>query len=109
MNNNIELKPCPFCGGMNLYYETGRFFGVECADCGGKIVGAYRTVEEAADAWNTRKGETFADKEVEFIEKAISMAIYDCEINPPKPLDENLKLMWSIKFKCDELLKLKKD
>lgn len=67
MNNDIKLKPCPFCGGMNLYYETGRLFGVECADCGGKIVGAYRTEEEAADAWNTRKGESFTKDETNWI------------------------------------------
>ena len=90
---------------MNLYYAKGRFYTVECADCGGRVVGAYRTKEEAAEAWNTRKGETFADEEVEFIEKAISIAILDCETNQPKPSEEQLKLMWSIKFKCDALLK----
>ena len=47
----------------------------------------------------------FTDEEIDFIKKAISMAILDCETNPPKPSDENLKLMWSIKAKCDELLK----
>ena len=67
MNNDIELKPCPFCGGMNLYYAEGRFFGVECADCGGKIVGAFMTVEETAEAWNTRKGETFTKDEANWI------------------------------------------
>lgn len=54
MNNDIELKPCPFCGGTNLYYAAGRFCAVECADCGGKVVGTFKTTEEAADAWNTR-------------------------------------------------------
>lgn len=53
--NDIKLKPCPFCGGMNLYYAAGRFYSAECGDCGGKVVGAYRTEEEAAEAWNTRK------------------------------------------------------
>lgn len=53
MNNDIKLKPCPFCGGMNLYYATGRFYGVECADCGARL-GGYNTEEEAAEAWNTR-------------------------------------------------------
>lgn len=47
----------------------------------------------------------FTREEIDFIKKAISMAILDCETNPPKPSDENLKLMRSIKFKCDELLK----
>lgn len=52
--NKIKLKPCPFCGGTNLYYAEGRFYAVECGDCGGKVVGAFRTEEDAAEAWNTR-------------------------------------------------------
>ena len=104
MNNGIEVKPCPFCGGMNLYYAAGRFYSVECGDCGGKVVGAYRTKEEAAKAWNTRF-DPFTEQEIDFIKKAISMAIIDCETNPPKPSDEKINLMWSIKAKCDELLK----
>lgn len=67
MNTDIKLKPCPFCGGTNLYYAAGRFYAVECADYGGKIVGAYRTEEEAAEAWNTRKGETFTKDEADWI------------------------------------------
>lgn len=47
----------------------------------------------------------FTHEEIDFIKKAISMAIIDCETNPPKPSEEQLKLMWSIKAKCDELLK----
>lgn len=54
MNEETKLKPCPFCGGTNLYYAAGRFYAVECADCGGKVVGTFKTTEEAADAWNTR-------------------------------------------------------
>ena len=49
--------------------------------------------------------EDFTNEEIDFIKKAISMAIFDCETNPPKPSDENLKLMWSIKSKCDAVLK----
>lgn len=67
MSNDIKLKPCPFCGGMNLYYAEERFYAVECADCGGKMVGAYRTKEEAAEAWNTRKGEPFTKDEADWI------------------------------------------
>ena len=67
MNDDIKLKPCPFCGGMNLYYGKERFYSVGCIDCGGKVVGAYRTEEEAADAWNTRKGETFTKDEADWI------------------------------------------
>lgn len=54
MSEETKLKPCPFCGGTNLYYAAGRFYAVECADCGGKVVGTFKTTEEAADAWNTR-------------------------------------------------------
>lgn len=56
---NFELKPCPFCGGMNLYYAAGRYSAVECSDCGAKVVGAFRTEEEAAEAWNRRVQLTF--------------------------------------------------
>lgn len=67
MNNDIKLKPCPFCGGMNLYYGKERFYSVECLDCGGKVVGAYGTEEEAAEAWNMRKEETFTKAEADWI------------------------------------------
>ena len=49
--------------------------------------------------------EDFTIEEIDFVKKAISMAILDCETNPPKPSDEKLKLMWSIKSKCDAFLK----
>ena len=49
--------------------------------------------------------EDFTNEEIDFIKKAISMAIIDCETNPPKPSEEELKLMWSIKAKCDAILK----
>lgn len=67
MNN--ELKPCPFCGGMNLYYAEGMFYAVECADCGGKVVGAYRTEEEAVKAWNRRVQPTFTPDELDAIRR----------------------------------------
>ena len=58
---------------------------------------------------NLKKELRFTIEEIDFIKKAISMAILDCETNPPKPSDENLKLLWSIKSKCDGLLKTRKD
>ena len=58
---------------------------------------------------NLKKKLRFTNEEIDFIKKAISMAILDCETNPPKPSDEKLKLMWSIKSKCDGLLKERKD
>ena len=51
------------------------------------------------------KEQSFTIEEIDFIKKAISMAIIECETNPPKPSDEKLKLMWSIKSKCDAFLK----
>lgn len=69
MSIRPRIKPCPFCGGMNLYYAAGRFYAVECADCGGKIVGAYRTEEEAAEAWNRRVQPTFTPDELDAIRR----------------------------------------
>ena len=103
MNNDIKLKPCPFCGGMNFYYFKRKYYVLECLHCGARLR-AYKTKKEAAEAWNTRF-DPFTEQEIDFIKKAISMAIIDCETNPPKPSDEKINLMWSIKAKCDELLK----
>lgn len=66
---NDKLKPCPFCGGMNLYYAAGRFYAVECSDCGAKVVGAFRTEEEAAEAWNRRMEPTFTLDELDAIKR----------------------------------------
>ncbi len=52
------------------------------------------------------KEQSFTIEEIDFIKKAISMAIIDCETNTPKPSDEKLKLMWNIKSKCDAFLKV---
>lgn len=92
MNNGIEVKPCPFCGGMNLYYAAGRFYSVECADCGGRVVGAYRTAEEAAEAWNTRKGETFTKAEAVWI---LNLLVSEYTIDP---------LCESVITKCEKIL-----
>lgn len=66
-----KLKPCPFCGGMNLYYAAGRFYAVECSDCGAKVVGAFRTEEEAAEAWNRRVQPTFTLDELDAIRRNV--------------------------------------
>ena len=60
--------------------------------------------EKSTESEQSHLGD-FTNEEIDFIKKAISMAIFDCETNPPKPSDENLKLMWSIKSKCDAVLK----
>ena len=60
--SEIELKPCPFCGGeaikfsdRSLSLETGawciRSF-VACNDCTALVNG--KTIEDAAEAWNRR-------------------------------------------------------
>ena len=100
------------CGELEAYNEVLqrriREFSMELLD---------RTMKENKDVLERLKEaeseeshlEDFTIEEIDFIKKAISMAIFDCETNPPKPSDENLKLMRSIKFKCDGLLKKIKD
>lgn len=47
-----ELKPCPYCGGEAVYYDTYRF-SVHCLDC--KASTAYWNGKEyAIVAWNRR-------------------------------------------------------
>lgn len=58
----IELKPCPFCGGKNVYigknYLAQHF--VRCPDCGAVVWGRDSEEEisekDAAKAWNRRAG-----------------------------------------------------
>nr|DAL85813.1 MAG TPA: hypothetical protein [Caudoviricetes sp.] len=47
----------------------------------------------------------FTAEEIDFLRRAIVEAILDCETNPPHPSDAKLNLMWSIKGKCDAILK----
>lgn len=68
MNNNIKLKPCPFCGQVPeiLGEGTDEPISVHCNQCDYDI-GYFDTVEEAAEAWNTRKGESFTKDEANWI------------------------------------------
>ena len=58
----METKPCPFCGETDLYkfeYPFRRKPGlrgcfVKCKGCGATS-GNFETVEDAMNAWNTRK------------------------------------------------------
>lgn len=74
MSNDIILKPCPFCGSKDIelsaeeYHDKDVFYIVSCNNCGAQIEGSGRG-KEAAEAWNTRKEEAFADKEIDFIKK----------------------------------------
>ena len=89
-----KLKPCPFCGGMNLYYAAGRFYAVECSDCGAKVVGAFRTEEEAAEAWNRRVQPTFTPDEIDIIARYMR-----------QDFDGNGALERAILKKCNAALK----
>lgn len=57
----IKLKPCPFCGSKMIdIYEadilTGKWIS-RCHKCAAYGPGLYRTADQAARAWNKRKGE----------------------------------------------------
>lgn len=53
----IELKPCPFCGGKakvaSGIHEGGKYHWVECTECYGRSVGN-SLEDEAISAWNRR-------------------------------------------------------
>ena len=50
----IELKPCPFCGGeARRYFGNWDMHGVVCGKCGAKIYG-YAIKAAATRAWNRR-------------------------------------------------------
>lgn len=59
---NLELKPCPFCGGEAIkgvacHVHEDYAFRVECREC--KIVTPfYATEAEAIEAWNRRAERT---------------------------------------------------
>lgn len=61
MAENVELKPCPFCGGESKAYREGYGFGgkgvVECT-CGAQMVyqydGDFDIIEKAVENWNRR-------------------------------------------------------
>ena len=72
MSEKVELKPCPFCGGQNIGFDSCKLLE-ECANfeecrlseyhsivckcikggCGASS-GYYLTVEDAIEAWNRR-------------------------------------------------------
>lgn len=72
MNERIELKPCPFCGGNaklvdhTFWNDTTKSFsyksyGVMCRHCGVQGFQFYETEEEAINAWNRRATDGKAD------------------------------------------------
>lgn len=60
MSENVELKPCPFCGGEAKCYDyaptwaTTHKWVVECSICGG-TTSPCKTKKKAIEAWNRRK------------------------------------------------------
>lgn len=59
----MNLKPCPFCGGKSVMHgefgilgQETQWYWVRCKECGA-VIRAYTTEEQAADAWNARKME----------------------------------------------------
>ncbi len=68
---NIELKPCPFCGGEAILAETtGDEVLVECCNCYAHT-GIYAYEQEAIEAWNSRAQPEFTPDELDAIRKAL--------------------------------------
>ena len=80
--SDIELKPCPFCGGKAKCIEYYGLFHVICCDC--YIAGRDRpSIDGAIEAWNTRpiedalKAENARFREaLEFYAKEIIYQVY---------------------------------
>lgn len=62
---NVELKPCPFCGGEAEYFEERIYCvpfrnlpwkGVRCTRCGGCYISTdiHTCAKDMHDAWNKR-------------------------------------------------------
>lgn len=50
----INLKPCPFCGGTELYpHDQEGIAWIECCDCNAEGP-TTEFIREAIEAWNTR-------------------------------------------------------
>lgn len=52
--NEIELKPCPFCGSDDVVFGAGLEdeYYVECWDCSAKVE-SYNGMEDAIAGWNS--------------------------------------------------------
>lgn len=60
MNNDPELKPCPFCGGEPEFDDSfrsrvGKYYRIECRVCCMKSP-LFTKKKETINYWNTRMG-----------------------------------------------------
>lgn len=91
---NIELKPCPFCGGYAIIDGCDdTLWIVICKECNASI-GYKETKEEAIEAWNRRVQPTFTPDELDTIKRMFLIHFSQ------KP-----KIEQSIIDKCDTHLK----
>lgn len=58
MASEIELKPCPFCGGKARMEASAQgFIGVACRCAVVMFLGREYDTRKAAEAWNRRAGD----------------------------------------------------
>lgn len=60
--SEIELKPCPMCGGkanleIHRFVSFANTYGIKCSNCDLQTRQFYDTPEEAEKAWNKRVDE----------------------------------------------------
>lgn len=84
-----ELKPCPFCGGEDIYadgydHAAGLRWRVLCLDCMGMVdPGTIQQKYRAIEAWNRRASDN-KDAEIERLKeniKALENDNYNAEMN----------------------------
>ena len=105
MNNDIKLKPCPFCGGKARYRELpSEEFGVEaaiiCDGCGVMFVtGDINDArEQIVKKWNRIVDSTFTREEIVLIGESVARF-------PLSTSEEKDKLIRQVAKKCDAVLK----
>ena len=96
MNNDIKLKPCPFCGGEAIIDGCDEtLWIVICKECNASI-GYKETEQEAIDAWNRCVQPSFTFRELYAIYEVFTAP------NPSRFLTDGYH---SIVEKCDAALK----
>lgn len=77
MTDDIELKPCPFCGEMAFW--DSEFAGIYCR-CGAEITFC-ESDKEAAEKWNTRPIEDALRAENERLREVLERIGNEFKIN----------------------------